>query len=322
MTKTLPIKSVIFGCQTTRLTALEKDFFKSVNPLGLILFDRNIDNPQQICSLTKEFREIVGREDAPILVDQEGGRVTRLWPPYWTGLGWNKTYGDWYSENPDKGIEGVQRHATILASDLLSAGITVDCWPCLDLATPQTHEIMIKRCFSNNPQTVAVLGRIGIDTALNKGLMPIMKHIPGYGRTRVDPHKGLPIVDTSLTELEKNDFYPFRQMNIPIWGMAAHVIYKALDAEKPASLSKKVLDYVRDSLNFQGFLICDDISMGALSAYGTLGELSIRMLKAGCDCVLHSNGQMDEMLEIAQKVPFLSQASIDRLNKAEELRHA
>lgn len=317
-----PIKAVIFGCSGPRLTDEEKAFFKKANPLGLILFDRNIDNPAQVKALTAEFRETVGRVDAPILVDQEGGRVTRLWPPYWTGLGWNKIYGDWYREDPQKGLSGVQKHAEILASDLLPVGIDVDCWPCLDTAMPQTHEIMLKRCFSNDPKIVAALAETAVETALMHGLMPVIKHIPGYGRTQVDPHVGLPIVKETLNELEKTDFLPFSRIKQPVWGMTAHVIYTALDAELPATLSKKVLDYVRTNLKFDGFLICDDITMGALKTYGSLEYLSLEMIKAGCDCVLHCNGRMNEMNEIAAAIPALSDGALVRLNKAQGLRHA
>lgn len=322
MTNNQPIKAVIFGCQSVRLTDEEKTFFKKANPLGLILFDRNVDNPAQVKALTAEFRETVGRLDAPVLVDQEGGRVTRLWPPYWTGLGWNNIYGDWYRENPHKGLAGVQKHAEILASDLLPVGIDVDCWPCLDTAMSQTHEIMVKRCFSNDPKIVAALGKKAIETALKRGLMPVVKHIPGYGRTQVDPHVGLPIVKESLKELEKTDFLPFGRIKQPVWGMTAHVIYTALDNDLPATLSKKVLDYVRSNLKFDGFLVCDDITMGALKAYGTLGHLSIQMIKAGCDCVLHCNGRLDEMTEIAAAVPALSEPALTRLQKAQGLKHA
>lgn len=322
MTNFKPIKAVIFGCQGTRLTVQEKDFFKRVNPLGLILFDRNVDNPEQVRALTAEFRKTVGRADAPVLVDQEGGRVTRLWPPYWTGLGWNKTYGDWYEQAPQKGINGVQKHAEILAADLLSVGIDVDCWPCLDVAMPDTHEIMVKRCFSNNSKIVTALGQTAVETALRNGLMPVVKHIPGYGRTKVDPHIGLPVVKNSLNELEATDFLPFHQIKMPVWGMTAHVVYTALDADLPATLSKKVLTYIRTNLKFDGFLICDDITMGALKAYGTLGELSCRTLDAGCDCVLHCNGYMDEMEEIAGVVYDLTSDALNRLEQAQGLRNA
>lgn len=316
----MTIKSVIFGCLGERLTVEEKAFFRDVNPLGLIIFDRNVKNPEQLKALIDDFRQTVGRENAPVLVDQEGGRVTRLWPPYWRALGWNRTYGDWYCENPEKGKQAVCEHAKILAEDLLSVGINTDCWPCLDVATLTTHEIMAKRCFSDNPQIVSELAQEGIKTALENGLMPIIKHIPGYGRTLVDPHLGLPVVDEDLDTLNQTDFKPFRQVSLPVWGMTAHVIYKALDDTLPATLSRKVIDFIRNDLKFNGFLICDDISMGALKTFGSIGMLAHDMIKAGCDCVLHCNGNMDEMKQIAQNIPFLSDAAKKRLNDAERLR--
>ncbi len=316
----MTIKSVIFGCLGEQLTPEEKAFFKAVNPLGLIIFDRNVKNPKQLRALIDDFRQTVGRKDAPVLVDQEGGRVTRLWPPYWRGLGWNRTYGDWYCENPEKAKKAVCEHAKILAEDLLGVGINTDCWPCLDVATPITHEIMAKRCFSDNPHIVSELAHEGIKTALKNGLMPIIKHIPGYGRTLVDPHLGLPVVDVDLNTLNQTDFEPFRQVHLPVWGMTAHVIYKALDDTLPATLSKKVIDFIRNELDFNGFLICDDISMGALRTFGSIGSLAHDMIKAGCDCVLHCNGNMNEMKQIAKNVPFLSDDALKRLNIAERLR--
>ncbi|MGN1062727.1 MAG: glycoside hydrolase family 3 N-terminal domain-containing protein [Alphaproteobacteria bacterium] len=315
------IKAVIYGCSGLSLTTAERDFFKRTNPLGLIIFDRNVQTPDQVSDLIRDFRETVGRSDAPVLVDQEGGRVTRLWPPYWHGLGWNNLYGVWYRQSSEKGIDGVRAHAKTLAEDLLSVGINVDCWPCLDVATPRTHDIMIRRCFSDDMQIVSILGKTAVETALKNGLMPVIKHIPGYGRTRVDPHQGLPVVDERLEVLGQTDFYPFRQVNLPVWGMTAHVIYCALDAQLPATLSETVLQYIRNQIGFEGFLISDDISMGALQAFGRIGELAHKMIAAGCDCVLHCNGRMEEMSEIAQAVPDLTQAALQRLKTAEDLKH-
>lgn len=315
------IKSVIFGCQGLTLTPEERSFFKKEKPLGLIIFDRNVQNPEQLRALIEDFRKVVGRSDAPVLVDQEGGRVTRLWPPYWRGLGWNRTYGDWYEESHQKAIDGVEKHAQILAEDLLSVGINVDCWPCLDVAQADTHEIMAKRCFSDKPDVVSVLADVGIKTALKNGLMPIIKHIPGYGRTKVDPHLGLPVVNTDLDTLNKTDFAPFKDINAPVWGMTAHVIYEALDKKKPATLSPCVLNFIRKEIGFNGFLICDDISMGALKQFGSLNQLASDMIQAGCDCVLHCNSNMEEMRQIAEVVPYLSEISLNRLIIAESLKN-
>ena len=321
MTKNKSIKAVIFGCQGFTLTSEERSFFKQHNPLGLIIFDRNVKNPTQLKTLIDDFKNTVSRPDAPVLVDQEGGRVTRLWPPFWRGLGWNRTYGDWYEDNPEIGIKGVQMHAETLANDLLPVGINVDCWPCLDVATANTHEIMSKRCFSDDPDIVTILAKIGVETALKNGLMPIIKHIPGYGRTTVDPHQGLPIVHEDLNTLNETDFKPFKEVNMPVWGMTAHVIYKALDDKLPATLSSTVLAFIRKKLGFDGFLICDDISMGALSQFGSVSSLSVQMIRAGCDAVLHCNGNLNEMKEIAAVVPNLSDKAVKRLMRAESLKN-
>lgn len=321
MTKKNQIKAVIFGCQGFILTPEERTFFKTHNPLGLIIFDRNVKNPEQLKALIADFRQTVGRPNAPVLVDQEGGRVTRLWPPFWTGLGWSRTYGDFYEESAEKGLNSVREHARVLARDLLGVGIDVDCWPCLDVANATTHEIMAKRCFSDNPQIVTALGHAGVVEALANGLMPVIKHIPGYGRTLVDPHKGLPVVTQPVDILEMSDFIPFKAIKLPIWGMTAHVIYTALDDKKPVTLSPNVLNYIRANLGFEGFLVCDDISMGALSEFGSLSDLTHDMIAAGCDAVLHCNGCMNEMTQIAASAPYLSEKSLTRLTAAESLRH-
>ncbi len=315
-----PIKSFIVGCAGVALTPAERDLFRQINPLGLILFDRNVQNPEQLQALIADFREVVGRLDAPVLVDQEGARVQRLWPPYWHGLGWADVYGQWYQENPEKGIKGVREHARILAEDLASVGINVNCWPCLDVAQPDTHAIMKKRCFSEEPNVVKVLGRVAVEAALDNGFMPVIKHVPGYGRTHVDPHADLPIVDASLDVLSANDFMPFAQIKSPVWGMTAHVIYTALDKKLPVTLSKKVIDYIRSQIGFNGFLVCDDISMGALKSFGSLGDLSARMIDAGCDAVLYCGSDLAEVSEIAAHVPDLKGISLQRFKQAEACR--
>ncbi len=317
MIRKRPVKAFIVGCAGTELTPTERELFHTVNPLGLILFDRNVQNPEQLKALVADFRKTVGRPNAPILVDQEGGRVQRLWPPYWTGLGWADTYGEWYLENAEKGISAVQEHARLLGADLASAGININCWPCLDVSNAETHIIMKKRCFSDNPDVVGVLGRVAVEAALENGFMPVVKHIPGYGRTKVDPHSDLPVVNAPLKVLEKNDFKPFVQISKPVWGMTAHVVYTALDKKLPATLSSKVIDYIRTEIGFDGFLVCDDILMGSLQSFGTLGELSAKMIAAGCDAVLYCGSDADEIVEIANNVPILEGKSLKRLKQAE-----
>ena len=314
------IKAVLFGCAGTSLTSSEMAFFKEVNPLGLILFDRNIQNPDQVLALTNAFRDCVGRSDAPVLVDQEGGRVTRLWPPFWTAFGWAKTLGDIYLDDPQKALKLVENQAKTFAKELLSVGIDVDCWPCLDIATPQTHEIMAKRCFSNQPEIVSALAERAVDVMLKNGLMPVVKHIPGYGHAVVDPHQDLPVVRDGLEVLDI-DFRPFRLLSKPVWGMSAHMIYEALDKKRPATLSPVVLSYIREQIGFNGFLISDDISMGALKEYGSVADVSRQAVEAGCDAVLHCNGVFSQMQEVACNVPDLSKEALVRLKQAAQLRN-
>ena len=314
-----PIASVIFGLSGLSLTDEERAFFERVNPLGFILFDRNVKDPDQLQALTMNLRATVGRSDAPILVDQEGGRVQRLWPPYWDGLPFAGTYGDWYVEKtPAEALKAVTKHAEKLADMLLDVGINVDCWPCLDVASSDTHSVLGKRLFSSNPEIVSILGNTAVETMLNKGLMPVIKHIPGYGKASCDPHADLPVVSADLKALE-TDFTPFRRAHKHVWGMTAHVLYTALDDQKPATLSRKVLDFVRRDIGFQGFLVCDDISMGALK--GRPDVLALDCLKAGCDAVLHCNGCLDEMQAVAAVLPPLSDKSLARYVKAESLKN-
>ena len=313
-----PIKAVIFGCSGLILTAEEKDFFKKENPLGLILFGRNIQDSVQLKKLIASFRRCVGRKNAPVLIDQEGGTVQRLKPPHWTKLPPAEDYGQIYLTDPKKAIRGVKKHAKTIAGELLSLGVNMDCWPCLDVKN-KDHNVMYKRCYSDQPEIVAELAQVSVDTALKNGLMPIIKHIPGYGRVEVDPHQSLPTVKAPLKSLEIVDFYPFRQIEQPVWGMTAHVIYTALDKKLPATLSKTVIDYIRGTIGFDGFLICDDMAMGALSSFGAPAEVAQKILTAGCDTVLHCSGVLSDMIAIAPTIPTLSRESLRRLKQAEVL---
>ena len=313
-----PIKAVIFGCSGPVLTSDEMDFFKTENPLGLILFGRNIQDPKQLRKLVSSFRKCVGRKNAPILIDQEGGTVQRMKPPHWTKLPPAEDYGLIYPTDPKKAIRGVKKHAKTIARELLDLGINVDCWPCLDVKN-KDHNVMYKRCYSDQPEIVAELAQVSVDTALKNGLMPIIKHIPGYGRVEVDPHQSLPTVKAPLKSLETVDFYPFRQIEQPVWGMTAHVIYTALDKKLPATLSKTVIGYIRETIGFDGFLICDDMAMGALSSFGTPTEVAQKIIAAGCDTVLHCSGILADMIAVAPAIPVLSKESLRRLKQAEAL---
>ena len=306
---TLP---VIWSIQGLTLTPDEKAFFKENPPVGFILFDRNVKNPLQLKSLTNELHTL-GK--VHILIDQEGGRVQRLWPPYWEGLPFASTYGDWWEESQKKALKGVQRHAEKLAQMLLEMGIDVDCWPCLDVRTPFVHPVIGKRLFSEDEIVVSELANKAVQTMLQKGLMPVIKHIPGYGKTITDPHQELPVVKADLNALEE-DFYPFLNANKKIWGMTAHVIYQALDKKNPATLSSKVISFIREEIGFEGPLLTDDIGMGALT--GSVSERTRKALDAGCDIVLHCSGNLSEMKEMAKVLSPLSKKTLKRLQTAEK----
>lgn len=311
------LRAVIFGCSGTVLSPQEADFFHKVNPLGFILFARNVENPTQLKQLTTDLRTCVGRKDAPILVDQEGGRVQRLKPPFWAELPAAQTYGDLYDiGKTTQALEGLSHHVDVLARTLSDVGINVDCWPCLDVATDNVSPVLGDRLFSKNPSTVEQLGLHAIGEMLGRGLMPVVKHLPGYGRATVDPHKSLPIVDADL-DLLQQDFLPFKAVQMPVWGMTAHVLYRALDDQRPATVSQKVIDFIRINIGFNGFLVTDDISMGALG--NDVCQSAKDCLKAGCDAVLHCNGLLDEMRVVADVVPAMTAPAFERYLQAKEL---
>lgn len=311
------MRAVIFGCSGPVLLPKEADFFKKVNPLGFILFARNIENPVQLKKLTSDLRECINRQDAPILIDQEGGRVQRMRAPYWTELPAANTYGILYDEGKkEQAFEGLKHHTDVLSKILIEVGINVDCWPCMDVATPLVSPVLGNRLFSQNPDTVITLALRAMDQMLEKGLMPVVKHLPGYGRATVDPHKSLPVVDASMEELAQ-DFAPFRAVQKPVWGMTAHVLYKALDDKNPATVSKKVMNFIREDIGFKGLLITDDISMGALGP--DIKTSAKDCLNAGCDVVLHCNGLLDEMENLAKIIPPMTDEALIRYEKAKEL---
>lgn len=311
--------AVIFGCSGTVLTDAEKDFFKNVDPLGFILFARNVEAPEQVKALTSSLRETVGREDAPVLIDQEGGRVQRLKPPHWKDYPPQKVFGDLYDKDPSSACEVAHLNARLIGRDLTELGIDVDCLPLLDVPSDGAHDVIGNRAFSKDVRAVADLGMAVCEGLLNEGVMPIVKHVPGHGRARCDSHLALPKVEEERSELENSDFYPFRHLASAPWAMTAHLLYTAIDAEHPASLSKKVIDEViRGYIGFKGFLICDDLSMKALD--GSLDDLTRRALDAGCDAVLHCNGNPEEMAAVAKGVRPLTDVAAERLERSFNMR--
>jgi beta-N-acetylhexosaminidase len=311
------IQPVIFGLSGTALTEAERVFFRDADPVGFILFQRNCDTPDQVRGLVADLRQSVGRADAPVLIDQEGGRVARLKPPHWP---------DYPAPAKIAALGGLRAReaawlgARLIADDLAMLGISVDCAPVVDLPVPGADEIIGDRAWGATPATVAELGGAVCDGLMAGGVLPVIKHIPGHGRGNVDSHKGLPVVTTARASLDSSDFAPFRALAAMPWAMTAHILYTAIDPEQPATLSPPVIEMIRTSIGFDGVLVSDDLSMQALG--GSLPERARGALAAGCDLVLHCNGDMVEMSGIAAAVGVLTTAAKRRLDGAEARRHA
>ena len=289
--------AAIYGCSGHKLTAEERAFFAETRPWGFILFRRNVDSPAQVKALVEELRDSIGRADAPVLIDQEGGRVQRLGPPHWPkyppGSAYLKAVND-----PMAARELVRLGARLIAHDLRELGITVDCVPVLDVPVPGAHDIIGDRAYAQDPATVTQLGRAAAEGLLAGGVLPIIKHIPGHGRAFADSHHDLPVVETDLATLDAWDFAPFKALSDMPMAMTAHVVFTAVDAKRPATTSKKGIRLMREHLGFSGLIMSDDLSMKALS--GTLTERAEQSLKAGCDVILHCNGDLGEMRQVAE----------------------
>jgi len=279
-------RAIILGCSGTQLTADERAFFRDADPLGFILFARNIETPEQARRLTDDLRSAVGRAEAPVLIDQEGGRVARLKPPHWRKAPPARLLGELYERDPERGLEATLLNSRLLAADVSSIGCDVDCLPVLDIAFPETHTVIGDRAYAAAPESVAALGRAAAEGLLAEGVMPVIKHIPGHGRATVDSHHSLPRVDASRDVLERADFLPFKLLSDLPWAMTAHVLYSAIDAAAALTVSARgVQEVVRGHIGFDGLLLSDDLSMQALG--GDLGERAARALEAGCDIALH-----------------------------------
>lgn len=284
-------RAIILGCSGPRLTQAEADFFAEAQPFGFILFRRNVEDPEQLAELVAALRACV-EHDAPILIDQEGGRVQRMIPPHWTRYPPGASY---LKASPDLAgaREAARLGARLMAHDLHAVGIDIDCLPVLDVPVPGSHDIIGDRAYAADPEQVAVLGRAAAEGLMAGGVLPVIKHIPGHGRALADSHHDLPVVNADRAHLEAWDFMPFKALSDMPIAMTAHVVYTALDPEQPATTSRIVLDMVRDELGYQGLIVSDDLSMKALK--GDLEQRAKRALKAGCDVVLHCNGDMAEM---------------------------
>jgi beta-N-acetylhexosaminidase len=317
MTMTAPL-AAIFGLSGLTLTAQEMAFFKRVQPWAYILFSRNIADAAQLRSLTDSLRALSGRKKLPIFIDQEGGRVQRLRPPLTPLYPSGRMIGALHSANRQAGLRAAWLMSRLHAFDLMAYGINADCLPVLDVPVAGAHDVIGDRAYSHDPAVVAEIGMAAAQGLLAGGVLPVIKHIPGHGRGAADSHHDLPVVDTPHAELSTTDFVPFKALSAMPLAMTAHITYSALDPDHCATLSSKVISKViRQEIGFGGLLMSDDASMKALS--GDFTGRSAAIIRAGCDVVLHCNGDMAEMEAVAAALSPLRGRALKRANAAERL---
>ena len=308
------MQAAIYGLEGFDLKPEERDFFRDSDPAGFILFRRNCENQGQLLRLTDTLRALCGRDDVPILIDQEGGRVARMRPPEWPAFPAAEKFALLYRAAPSSAIEAVRSNARALALMLRSVGVNVNALPLLDVRQEGATDIIGDRALGNEPMQVAALGRAVLDGMASAGVIGIIKHMPGHGRALVDSHHELPIVTASAEELE-TDLEPFERLASAPMGMTAHVVYTAWDAERPCSLSPVVIrDIIRERIGFDGWLMSDDIGMEALR--GDFAGRARGVVDAGCDVALHCSGKMDEMIAVASAVPVMTPEGEDRMARA------
>ena len=307
-------RSFITGLAGTAISPYERAFLREAAPWGLILFKRNIADPAQVRALIDDFRMVCGR-DAAVLIDQEGGRVQRLQPPHWPAYPPGAVYGDLYRRDPALGLTAARLGARLIAADLTALGITVDCLPLADVPVAGADRVIGDRAYGDAaPQVAAVAAAVAAGLQAG-GVLPVLKHLPGHGRATADSHDRLPVVETDRKTLETTDFAAFMPLaGLPL-GMTAHVVFTALDPGLPATTSITIIEQViRGFIGFSGALMSDDLSMGALS--GSIAERARRSLAAGCDLILHCNGKLVEMQEVAANCPALQGAALERAARA------
>lgn len=308
-------KAFICGASSTSLSIEERAFFATERPWGLILFARNCQEPEQIRDIVSEFRECVADIEAPVLIDQEGGRVRRLRPPIVDDYPPGDVYGRLFIRDRQAGLRAAWLGARLIGGDLHDLGINVDCLPIVDVRFPETDDVIGDRAYGDTPDQVAYIGRAiasGLEAA---GVLPVLKHIPGHGRATVDSHYELPVVDAAKSDLCDIDFVPFRRLNDLPLAMTAHIVYSALDPQNCATHSSKVIaEVIRGEIGFDGCLMSDDVSMRALG--GDMQERVANLFAAGCDLALHCNGDFAEMRDVAAVSPELSEKALDRANAA------
>ena len=313
-------RAFITGISGLELGADERRFIRAERPWGFILFKRNIDTPAQVTSLVRELRETVGSADAPVLIDQEGGRVQRLGPPHWPVYPPGAVFGQLYDITPELGFKAARLSSRLIAADLIELGITVDCLPLADIPVAEADAVIGNRAYGTEPAKVAAIARAVTDGLVEGGVLPVLKHIPGHGRATADSHFRLPTVNTSREELNRTDFAAFQPLADLPMAMTAHVVFSALDSAHPATTSATIISQViRGVIGFQGLLMSDDVSMNALA--GTIAERTRAIVDAGCDMVLHCNGKLDEMRDVASETPELTGKALERANRALASRH-
>jgi beta-N-acetylhexosaminidase len=306
------VKPVIYGISGTILTDEEKRFFSKNSCIGFILFARNIQDKAQLKNLTKSLRELMEGEIL-ILIDQEGGRVARMKEPHWKCYPAGEFFSELYKKDHEAAKTALFQNFAEIASDLAEVGINVDCAPVLDILTAKTHQVIGNRAYGTNAEQVSILGRKVCEGLLSREVYPVIKHIPGHGRGTSDSHLELPVVDASLEELRNCDFIPFRNLRDQKFAMTAHILYSAIDKVNCATTSKTAIKLIREEIGFENILMSDDVSMKALK--GSFAEKTKSILDAGCDLVLHCNGNMDEMTGINSALPNLTDKFWEKFTK-------
>ena len=313
-------RAFITGLAGLTISAKERAFLREAQPWGLIVFKRNVSTPSQVQDLVRSFRDTLGWE-APVLVDQEGGRVQRLGPPHWPTYPPGARYGELYDREPAAGLAAARLAGHLIAADLAAVGIDVDCLPIADVPVPGADAVIGNRAYGTEPAKVAAIARAVTEGLEQGGVLPVLKHIPGHGRATADTHFRLPVVDTSKAELERTDFAAFQPLADLPMAMTAHVVFSALDPAHPATTSATIIEQViRGVIGFQGLLMSDDVSMNALA--GSIAERTRAIFAAGCDMVLHCNGKLDEMREVAAETPELSGKALECAKRALASRKA
>ncbi|WP_407174622.1 beta-N-acetylhexosaminidase [Bradyrhizobium sp. STM 3562] len=314
-------KAFITGVAGTELSEAERAFIAAERPWGFILFKRNVETPRQVSHLVRELRNCLGGPDAPVLIDQEGGRVARLGPPHWPVYPAGALFGRLYDIDEELGLKAARLSARLIADDLHQLGVSVDCLPLADVPVAGADAVIGNRAYGTEPGKVAAIARAVTEGLEQGGILPVLKHIPGHGRATADTHFKLPVVDTAESELERTDFAAFRPLSDLPMAMTAHVVFSVFDSAHPATTSATMVERViRGVIGFQGLLMSDDVSMNALA--GSIAERTAAIIAAGCDMVLHCNGKLEEMRDVARMTPELSGPAQQRARRALSSRKA